>query len=655
MRSTDLAVYLTLLALAAAPRAPAKEKPDEPGCALVPPAGFPPVTDAERALKDVPFAPGSPAVWLLRARTDDWQDIYKPQSLRMHLRLKILDDDGARTAGTLYVPVTEGGRVLSVAARTIRADGGVVDAADGIHRIGSPVSELRVVFPAVEPGAILDFVLEGELPGYSLGEWVVQTELPTLRAVYVLDPPRELVFRVGALGLSDQATRPATCTTYKGPAYVWELRDVPALESLPWSPPHSLLAQKLVIVMDRLVLDPRTAVSYAGSWGDYQQFTLDHVWDPWLRKKADDVVALARDSSAGADSAHEKAQSVRRALDAALDVSWESTQLGDRKPNDVLASGKGTLQELVGVHVLGLRAAGLDACPVLYRRRNQGPVPEEGPIPFLLDRALVRVKVPNGSDLWYVPDSARALDRVPLSAGGVLALPVTPGRSGPVRLPELTPEDAFTRTEIEAEIQENGDATGTLRLVLRGARAAEKWADLAPRSEQSRRDAAGEILRGILGAGDVTSPTVTLPARDGEDLVITAGVSLGEVALRSGSRLMVQPLPAFARVEATDWPPGPRRRAIWMDTPHVDEVEVRWTLPEGTTDVTVPGNEERAAPGAGRCELAYDVSEDGRTVEVRRRYRLDQHVFSPESWNGLRSWHLAIAALEDRLITGVVP
>ncbi|MFQ5877888.1 MAG: DUF3857 domain-containing protein [Acidobacteriota bacterium] len=160
-RLAGLSVVLiaALLAPGAAQAAKRKRKTAAPG------SGRPEISAEERQLAGVAQAPDADAVQLNRERNgkivkkgDDWVNV-----LHYHWRLKVLTEAGKRF-GEVRIPARKYSRVSNIRARTIKADGTIVPvAADQIfEKVAVEVADLKFTewvfnFPAVEPGAILEY------------------------------------------------------------------------------------------------------------------------------------------------------------------------------------------------------------------------------------------------------------------------------------------------------------------------------------------------------------------------------------------------------------------------------------------------------------------------------------------------------------------
>ncbi|HEU4401610.1 MAG TPA: DUF3857 and transglutaminase domain-containing protein [Candidatus Polarisedimenticolia bacterium] len=127
--------------------------------------GFQEVTPEERALKAIPQDPEADAVILLKERNGKIVEkgADTVNVLDYHWRMKILTERGKEYA-EIHIPAQKYSRVSNLRARTIKADGTVVPVAPDqifekvVLQVGDyKRTELVFNFPAVEPGAILEY------------------------------------------------------------------------------------------------------------------------------------------------------------------------------------------------------------------------------------------------------------------------------------------------------------------------------------------------------------------------------------------------------------------------------------------------------------------------------------------------------------------
>ncbi len=188
-------------------------------------------TAAELAMKEVPSAPGAPAVILDWVQRVDDSDLDSSQ----YYRIKILTEDGRKYADIEipYLPLYYD--LHRVQARVTKPDGTVVDFKGKfydkviIRAGGTRVSAQTFSIPDVQPGCIIEYRYDLGVRGQYLhnSRFEVQHELPVLHTLIWLKPYLSSVF--------------STFFTYRGlpegkkplkikDHYELELENIPAFE-----------------------------------------------------------------------------------------------------------------------------------------------------------------------------------------------------------------------------------------------------------------------------------------------------------------------------------------------------------------------------------------------------------------------------------------
>jgi hypothetical protein len=127
---------------------------------------WPPLSDTDRALK-APIVEKDAGAEILQWRVHV-VDEYTGQDLQRvsynFIRLKIFDEKGKEKAATIDLPYREPGAILDVAARTIKADGSILEVdkktiykRDLVRSGGRNAKVVSFALPAVEAGSIVEY------------------------------------------------------------------------------------------------------------------------------------------------------------------------------------------------------------------------------------------------------------------------------------------------------------------------------------------------------------------------------------------------------------------------------------------------------------------------------------------------------------------
>jgi hypothetical protein len=639
---------------------------------LLPNDGFTPLTAEQMAIRDVSFAPGAPVVVLLDGRQDEWQGVggRKTELVQMegfiiqdtdarrgedlnsrkayiHRRWKILTQAGVDDAGD-YTHVLYGDwRVSDVKARTILPDGTIVDASSGIFREDSDKEskrrEIRIAFPQVQVGAILDLFMNLSLETPHVRPWTVQERWPVLESRYVMVPPLGLNFRTALVNMPGAKLDPIEIARGRATAFAWVFEDVPPLPDAPFLPPDDEVAGTLLLILESYT-SGSVHNAIAADWKSWIAEVRDD-WEQWLKKDTGKAASLAASVCAGASTPRAKAEAVRRAVlervrwDA--DIAW----MFHDSPDEVLDKGSGWSGDAAGLAIAMLRSVGVTAVPADIRLRSDGALPKDVPVPTWMNHVLVRVG--SGSDAFFFsPTHDVPVGSLPDDCTGVLAVVYEKGLAAPFEIPEITADQNRAERSADLALDASGKLTGQLAFRFAGARAQEWRADLRNQTEDKQVELVRERVQWHVPGAQVSGLQVIGLDDPTADLVLGCAFEAEGYATRAGRKLLVNPH-VLARIDAADWAAETRALPIDLGLASSSVDTVRITLPPGVTDVTLPPAGKLTADKVGRYELAIQPAEDGRSATISRLYRLDRVRFPKEAWNSLRSWHQAIAKADD--------
>jgi hypothetical protein len=653
-----LAVRLLVVAIAttllpAAPSGPPKKKPAE----LILKDEYPPITDADKQLTSVPFEPGAPAVALLYAQQQRLVEVGDDLAQNIHLyrRIKILTPAGAEQFGDYAFAAFGRWRLQKVEARTVLPDGKIVDAAGGIFREQSKgttheteQNELRITWPEVQPGAILDLHLsyiEDSVPSVI---WAVQRELPVLDNRLILEVDGGFVFSTLGIGLTQAESSAQSFRSTRGASHVWQWTDIPSLTGEPYSPPEGDSPRQL-IVYPREYKSGGFSRQWAVDWADWTKRQRDEFWTVWVKRKPNAVTVLAKEVAGALSTPLEKAEAVRKVLRERVRVSIWDYGITAQSPDDVLSQGTGTPSEIAATAVAMLKAVDVPAELVVYRRRSSGPLPPQVPLPVLLDSAMFRIAGAKGP-VYVDPVSDSPAGPLPNQARGVFVIPFDGVTTAPIRLGELGVADNRFVNVVRGKL----DATGRLELEgtftdygLAAERRRGAYRDL---DDAARRERMQERLRRHMPGAEIAS--LQFDGLDGDKQLKTiVKWTVEGYAVPAGKRMLVN-LNLLDRMDPADWAAETRRNDLYFGEPFDRTDTVLLELPEGAT-AAVPQGLDAAAPPVGKYTSTQAVV--GHNVSNRRLFRVEMSRVPAAAYATLKTWLRDIAKTDDQSVVVTLP
>jgi hypothetical protein len=591
-------------------------------------ADFAPITDAERALTAAPGDPTAPAVVLFergRLKLLEWpKDMFS--MLEVETRVKVLDDRGKEMFGEIEIRHGKHLRLGGFKGRTVLPDGRVVPVGeDAIFVDTTSRSRKRYVtkaaFPAVEPGAILDYKYTLRWDGFLTFEpWYFANRVPTLRSeiTYIVPPnlgAKPWGRQVGGVELHVDNQRRATGTHVT----VWA-ENVPGVPDEPWSFPFEDLSSRFMLVPTEIV-GAGFSEPLLQSWASTCDLAQSGYQEMGKNKGA--ARRTAKELTAAIAGMRPRVETIYRFVrDEIQHDGFIGVFAGgdDGKIDRVLADRRGSAAEQALVLEEMLDAIGAKPRLVWAADRLDGRIDTSMANPWWFERVLVMVEL-DGERVFLDPiDRNLGFGQFAPGFEGMEAVVYHPSKPEVIELPSAPPAANARRAELHLAVDAEGRVAGTGTMTLTGHHA---WVDRSRGSLDGDQDSAERWRRQLEGAfpGYRISAVEVTDALDQRRLTVT-----WELALRDeevlGDEVMVMPSrpigpqgPVFALPEAS------RRTPVQLPFADVEEVELTLGWPEGWSVESAPESVEQTNP-AGSSAHRIEIDEAARTLRYHRRVEL---------------------------------
>jgi hypothetical protein len=480
---------------------------------LAPPAGvaakkgekaadWPEITEAERKLTAVPDDPDADAVILRNTRDGSvvTDGRWAVNELAYHWRLKVLNERGKRYAEVEIPSWRKYSQVRGVQARTIKADATVVPVPPDqifekvLRQIGSlKVTAFVFQFPAVEPGAILEYRYTRQDRNFVyLDPWFFAGPEFTLFSRMSQVVPEVAHYTM----LCDKCPNPEpTRSDYKagklkGRRFTLEQRDVlPYREEHLMPPPRDVIPRAEMSLKswtwqswealkrtDTLFTDWSSVAQYAGYYYA-RAYLIDQVLvkkavDEWVRGLADPA---------------ERVKAIYRHVQqdfqyVPYDDVWGSTD----SIADIFKERAADNEEKAVLLVAALRTQGLDPRIALVSGRHKGALYSTFHSLSFFSHAIVGLPQQDGTMLWLDPTVTYApFGFMPWQDSGAGALLAT-GEAGKLFALPLKEEPGGERYRVILRPRPDGTSGLEVEAEFTGEDAIDMRDDLAPVAEAAR-------------------------------------------------------------------------------------------------------------------------------------------------------------------------
>ena len=469
--------------------------------------GFQPVYPEELKMTSEPQAPGAPAIILYReVQRDDCGITCMSPNVGLasvdrfennYIRIKILTEAG-RKYGDIEIPLSkEVGTIDDIHARTIRPDGSIVNFNGQffektiVKAKGFKYLAKTFAMPDVQVGSIIEYYYRINFTKGLIfsSNWVLSNELFTKKAKFWLRPFQsnyyQLFFRW------NEHLPPGSTSPKQGPEGNVELEaaNIAAFQAEDFMPPESELKARVDFIYssDRFESDANRFWKNVGKnrWNAVENFVgkrgamesaVSQIVSP-----SDAPEVKLRKIYARVQQMHNTTYEVRKD---------EQEQQRDKiTPNqnveNVWKQGTGRGWELTWLYLALVRAAGVEAYPVLVADRNHFFFNPQSMQSDRLDANLVLVKL-NGKDLYLDPGAAfTPFGMLRWDETGVPGLRLD--KDGGSWVQTSLPESSASEIERKANLKllPTGDLEGKLVVTFTGLEAQRR------RVEQRNEDSTG--------------------------------------------------------------------------------------------------------------------------------------------------------------------
>lgn len=582
---------------------------------------FPPITDAERALTEVPGQPGAPAVVLFRKAELKIMDMVKDlsSSLDVHERIKILTEEG-REYGEIEVRHSSFVRLQDLEGRTVLPDGSEVPLPeDAVFRERTSRARksfvTKAAFPAVEVGAIIEYrySLKWDHP-YYFEPWYFHSRIPTMLSEITYDKPNNMALQPWyreTLG----KIRSENVKTGRGVRLrVW-MEDLPAVPDEPHSFPFSDLSTRFMVVPSEVMLRGERWPMF-DSWKSVCH-TFDEDFYRPVRNKGKDVKKMAAKIAAGAADAKAKAAALYAFVrdevltGSSYGVFVDATTGVDK----ALAERQGSVAAKALMLQAMLESVRLDPQLVWVGDRSEGQIDLAFANPGWFDKMIVRVEI--GGEVVFLDPTDRSLGFARLSPliEGTQALLFDRKNPQVITLPSRPFDDNLRHAVLDLALDEDGRVTGTGSLQLAGDHAWSRlrWKDDAEATVEAWQEWIDDKFEGY-----DSSDVAVVESLDEERLDVTWSLAQREEEVLGDEASLKPSRPLGPVKQPFTLPPEQRLTPVQFLFGDRDEVELRLTWPEGWELDVVPDAAE-IENDLGAVDVAVEVDEAARRLVFRRR------------------------------------
>jgi hypothetical protein len=608
-----------------------------------------PISPAELQMTSVPEAPGAPAVYLYRQVDRD--DIANHQY--SYLRIKILTEEGRKYAN-VEIPFFNGNEsVHSIKARTIRPDGTIANFE------GKPIDKMIVkakgikymakviVLPDVQVGSIIEFHYMNQLKEHYVfdSHWIVSEELFTKYAKFSLKPSNYFPVRFSWQGL------PPGVAPKNEPGLVHlEVNNIAAFQTEDYMPPQNELKARVDFV-----------------YSEESENQVDKFWKKEAKKENDKVESFIGKRKAmeqavaqivlPSDTPEVKLQKIYARVQQVRNTGYEEEITAQEKKRvkekevknveDVWKSGAGSGREITWLYLALVRAAGLEAYPVLVSRRNEYFFTPLTMDPHRLDDNVVMVKS-NGKDTFYDPGTAHTpFGILPWPETGVKGLRLD--KDGGAWITTTVPDSSVSNVARKADLKmtDQGALEGKVTVTFSGLEALSIRLELRNQDDTARTKYIEDAVREFIPAG------IDVDLKNKPDWSSSSPTLVGEFEIKvqgwasaAGHRALI-PVGLFGAPEKHVFEHASRVHPIYFDFPtaRIDDVTIELPLDWKVNSIPPAHKDE------GKV-CSYNTSAENHlgTLHLTRKLNIDVLLLDTKYYGALRQFFQVVKTGDEQQI-----
>jgi hypothetical protein len=480
----------------------------------------------------------------------------------------------------------------------------------------------------------------------------VQGKIPVEHSRYLLRLPPNWEYRADWINHPDQ--KPVE----QGGAYVWEVTDVPRIESELHEPPFRAMASAIVITFFSERIKSQTFKSWndLGLW--YSQLisgTRDA--SPSLQQKVQELAPASLPM-------FERIQALGRF--AQRDVRYAAIEIGvggfrPHPASEIFAHRYGDCKDKANVLSTMLAQIGVKSHLMLVHVQR-GVYTEKTPPNAAFNHAILAIELPQagyskplpavyehpklGHLLIFDPTNDLVpLGQLPYYEQDSFALLVTDSGGELIHLPVSAPENNLLKRTARVKLLPDGSLQGEVEEATSGYRAAlarEYWKDS---TEKDRKKVLERILGASLGSFQLESIGVTNADDLDKDFVLHYTFHAERYAKNAGPLLLLRPRVVGEYAGYLDGS-KPRHYGYEMRAPFTTRETVEITLPEGYKVDELP---EPAKTSVSFAEYHSKIEDAGSVLKYSREYKVDTTLVPVEKIDQLKKVFGEITADEKNM------
>jgi hypothetical protein len=582
-----------------------------------------------------------------------------------YVRIKIFTDRGKESQSKVDLLMPPGTEIKEIAARTIKADGTIVDLKkeDIFERTiakagGKKLKAKSFALPGVEPGAIVEYRWREIRNTTTYNEVPMQRDIPVQHLKYYVKPFSGPYFPFG-MRVQTFNGQGGDFVKEKDGFYSTTLTNVPAFREEPRMPPEDeVRSWMLVYYTEDKSLDPQ---QFWKAYGKeiYEDHKASMKVNDDIRKKAAEIIGDASSPEQKLDKLFDFCRfNIKNISDDASGLTYEQIQKvkENKSPGDTLKRATGTWHDINMLFAALATAAGFEArVAALSNRENIFFNPKFPDTYFLRYKGTESIAVRVGNDWRFYDPSTSYMPYGMLrwQEEGQQALVSDPKEPVWVKTPLSPPQKSVEKRTAKLKLSEDGTLEGDIRIEFQG----HLGADMKEYNDEESPAEREEILRNIVKERMDTAEVSAIRIENVTDpikpFVYEFHVKIPGYAQRTGKRLFLQPA-FFQHGEPALFTTSTRKHEIYFHYPWSEEDEVTIELPAGFVLDNADAPDSFTGQNISEYKVTIAADKDQRMLLYKRKFFFGADgsiLFPAETYHLLRQYFDRVYKADNHTIS----
>lgn len=521
------------------------------------------------------------------------------------------------------------------------------------EKLSDGFKETKFTLPQVKEGSVFEYSYMVSYEGYSyIRPWLFQSSYPVVHSEYETRIPEWFYFIPLVKGQSGRAKRTSSTfnktmlfsyrnsrgerrtqtSPYQGTATTFVMDSVPAFVEEPFTTTAKDHISSIEFQLQSVTWPGRSTQMVMSTWDklaewylEYEKFG-DRIRNHRLKKY---VKALPLEGK----SKEEKVALIYDYVRGTMSWNDQYSDLAARPLGEVFEQKSGTSGEINLALLAMLKAADIDAYPVILSTRNHGKVQQVYPHANQFNHVIVLAGIEEGEILLDAINdftSFGLLPRADFNGPGYL---IDPGQSQWINIQPYGKQEMTIMTYLK--LDSLGSLSGKVSQISKGYSAASDRSRLS-RLDMDKEKYAEEYLMSDWSDAELGEISLKEETNRNAPLEVSCEFTANEYVTVSGDFMYIQPLLAWA-FEENPFKLKERSYPVDFATPLRTKMILNINIPAGYVVDQMPKATKVSLPNGGGSFL-YQGQAVGPMIQLMSDVSISQSVFDPEEYGTIKAY-----------------